>query len=327
MGFKIASSGDCQNSQFWCTSNFGTRLGGSLAPKIGFGKRGLFRKVHFPEILGNLEILEILQNPHAVENKGESDHFLEILEILENLELLEILEIPPAWWPLSPVPTTGYQNRCFQNGKFWGLSRLASGKTHCDLALARENCCYSLTLQSSLLFVFLSFCVLGVALANQTKERSVHERFAGAFRNKSSMWIVLVFLRKKHQNSQKWAKFMNFSFWPFLWFGLPGRLLIFAQTRIWRAWQVGKSLPFWGFPASLAKSKNRRVRVDSEAKENPSCGGHRQFRNSLQELLLETWFFRFAHVARCQSLGVSRWGPFLKSIRVFSVVGLAVNSD
>ena len=36
----------------------------------------------------------------------------------------------------------------------------------------------------------------GVALANQTKERSVHELFTGAFRNKSSMWIVLVFLRK-----------------------------------------------------------------------------------------------------------------------------------
>ena len=33
MGFKIMSSGDCQNSEFWCTSNFGTRLGGSLAPK------------------------------------------------------------------------------------------------------------------------------------------------------------------------------------------------------------------------------------------------------------------------------------------------------
>ena len=32
----------------------------------------------------------------------------------------------------------------------------------------------------------------------------------------------------------------------------------------------------------------------------------------------------------CQSkhiLGVSRWSPFLKSIWVFSVVGLAVNSD
>ena len=35
-----------------------------------------------------------------------------------------------------------------------------------------------------------------VAPANQAKGRSVHELFAGAFRNKSSMWIVLVFLRK-----------------------------------------------------------------------------------------------------------------------------------
>ena len=33
------------------------------------------------------------------------------------------------------------------------------------------------------------------------------------------------FPKEKHQNSQKWAKFMNFSFWPFLWFGLSGRLL------------------------------------------------------------------------------------------------------
>ena len=39
------------------------------------------------------EILEILENRHTVENKGESDHFL---EILENLEILEILEISPA---------------------------------------------------------------------------------------------------------------------------------------------------------------------------------------------------------------------------------------
>ena len=34
------------------------------------------------------------------------------------------------------------------------------------------------------------------------------------------------FPKEMHQNSQKWAKFMNFSFWPFLWFGLPGRLLM-----------------------------------------------------------------------------------------------------
>ena len=34
----------------------------------------------------------------TVENKGESDHFL---EILENLEISEILEIPPVKRPLS----------------------------------------------------------------------------------------------------------------------------------------------------------------------------------------------------------------------------------
>ena len=33
------------------------------------------------------------------------------------------------------------------------------------------------------------------------------------------------FPKERHQNSQNWTKFMNFSFWPFVWFGLPGRLL------------------------------------------------------------------------------------------------------
>ena len=60
-----------------------------------FWKRGLFRKVHSLEILENLEILEILENPHAVENKGESGHFLEILEILE---------IPPVKRPFRNDP-------------------------------------------------------------------------------------------------------------------------------------------------------------------------------------------------------------------------------
>ena len=38
-----------------------------------------FRKVHFLEILEVLVILEILEDPQTVENKGESDHkrFLE----------------------------------------------------------------------------------------------------------------------------------------------------------------------------------------------------------------------------------------------------------
>ena len=35
----------------------------------------------------------------------------------------------------------------------------------------------------------------------------------------------------KHQDSKKKAKFMNFSFWPFLWFGLPGRLLSIKAPR------------------------------------------------------------------------------------------------
>ena len=58
---------------------------GCLRSKIGFGKRGLwkrvFQKSHFLEILENYrEILEILENRQTLENKEESDHFLEILE-------------------------------------------------------------------------------------------------------------------------------------------------------------------------------------------------------------------------------------------------------
>ena len=65
---------------------------------VGFGKRdllekGSFQKIHFLEILENLEILG---NP-PVQDKGESDHFL---EILENMENLENLEIPPPKRPL-----------------------------------------------------------------------------------------------------------------------------------------------------------------------------------------------------------------------------------
>ena len=38
------------------------------------------------------------------------------------------------------------------------------------------------------------------------------------------------FPEEKHPNSQKWAKFMNFSFWSFLWFGLPGRTHLFSEV-------------------------------------------------------------------------------------------------
>ena len=67
-------------------------VGGIWFGKRGLWKRGLFRKVHFPEILENLEILEILENPQTVENRRESDHFLEILENFEVLEILRLLQ-------------------------------------------------------------------------------------------------------------------------------------------------------------------------------------------------------------------------------------------
>ena len=69
-----------------------------------------------------------------------------------------------------------------------------------------------------------------MAPANQTKERSVHELFTGIPEQKFNVNRAC-FPKEKHQNSQKWAKFMNFSFWPFLWFGLPGRLLISRGSR------------------------------------------------------------------------------------------------
>ena len=52
---------------------------------IGFGRRGLLQKGSLQKSRFS-EIQEILENPQTVENKGESDHFL---EILENLEILE----------------------------------------------------------------------------------------------------------------------------------------------------------------------------------------------------------------------------------------------
>ena len=67
--------------------------------KGSFGKRGLFRKVHFSrDFPENLELLEVLENPQTLVNKGESEPFSR--EILENIEILESLEIPPAKRPL-----------------------------------------------------------------------------------------------------------------------------------------------------------------------------------------------------------------------------------
>ena len=61
----------------------------------------------------------------------------------------------------------------------------------------------------------------GVTPANQTKERPVHELFAGAFQNKSSMWIVLVFRRKNTRIHKNGRNSWTFRFGPF--FGLVYR--------------------------------------------------------------------------------------------------------
>ena len=68
------------------------KISGSEKLKGVFWKRGLFRKVHSLQTLENLETLEILKNALTVENKGQSDHFLEILQNQENQEISEIPE-------------------------------------------------------------------------------------------------------------------------------------------------------------------------------------------------------------------------------------------
>ena len=54
--------------------------------------------------------------------------------------------------------------------------------------------------------------------------------FAGAFRNKSSIYEFRACFPKENTPENSHKKMgeihMNFSFWPFLWFGLPRRLLI-----------------------------------------------------------------------------------------------------
>ena len=75
----------------------------------------------------------------------------------------------------------------------------------------------------------------GVAPANQTKERSVHELFAGAFRNRSSMWIVLVFLRKNtriHKNGQNSWTFRFGLFFGFVCRGHSWQKVVFRKILV-----------------------------------------------------------------------------------------------
>ena len=67
----------------------------SGSEKEVFWKRGLFRKVHFPE---NSE------NPQIVENKGESDHFLEFREFRDSRDSSSE-KTPFAMTPFFPCPS------------------------------------------------------------------------------------------------------------------------------------------------------------------------------------------------------------------------------
>ena len=82
------------------TFRFSAASGGvdRVRKKGSFGTWVFSERSIFLETPENLEILEILETLQTVENKGESDH---PLEILENLELSEILEIPPMKRRLS----------------------------------------------------------------------------------------------------------------------------------------------------------------------------------------------------------------------------------
>ena len=68
--------------------------------------------------------------------------------------------------------------------------------------------------------------------ANQTKKWSVHELFRKGHSG-TKVQSCLSSSGKTPEFSLKNGRkiHMNFTFWPFLWFGLPGRLLIWGGTR------------------------------------------------------------------------------------------------
>ena len=86
--------------------------------------------------------------------------------------------------------TLHFSGKRFKWRRSWGLRAgvrmpLESDKVPLFRKRARDFMPYNPSFYCIVLGVFL--LISGVAPANQTKERSVHELSAGAFRNKSSM--------------------------------------------------------------------------------------------------------------------------------------------
>ena len=84
------------------------------------------------------------------------------------------------------------------------------------------------------------------------------------------------FPKEKHQNSQKWAKFMSFSFWPFLWFagatpekGRSGKVAPFQTNplpafRLRLGWMGGHS--GWRGNSSKVRGKGGRRELSEAGK-------------------------------------------------------------
>ena len=101
---------------------------------------------------------------------------------------------------------------------------------------------------------------------------------------------------KTPEFTKKWAKFMNFSFWPFLWFGLPGRLVRknsltqksydgnrhIQQSRGAMALKSPKSLKkvFPGFPACSVKKASKKSPRTRKRVENVFGGFVNTFSHS-----------------------------------------------
>ena len=103
----------------------------------------------------------------------------------------------------------------------------------------------------------------GVAPANQTK-RSQFMNFSQG-RCGTKVQCESCFFRRENNtriHQKMGEKFMNFSFWPFLWFGLPGRLLIFFNIfgRVLTFFDVAPfrwPLPCPSFPWSFRKYQGK----------------------------------------------------------------------
>ena len=137
-------------------------------------------------------------------------------------------------FPLSPLPLCPASNGC--HGSFLGFPKHAFREVPCGfcrgtvpgatLVLAGAPRMPKNKSQEACL---VPAPKSGVAPANQTKKSQFMNFPQGRSGTKVRDVNRAFFPKEKHQNSQKWAEFMNFSFWPFLWFGLPGRLLTKAR--------------------------------------------------------------------------------------------------